>query len=350
MSRLCQGNWRGIGRPLRWAMSAAAPIGVLLLQLGTPDAPETAAVRRYLAEFLSDRRVVDLNRAFWLPLLHGVILRTRPAKSARLYKKVWTDKGSPLAATSHAQASGLQQRLNQHAGREAVVVRVAMRYGNPSLVSVLDEFQSLGVERLLAFPMYPQYAGATTGSSLEQLFREIAGRRVVPAVRVLPPYFDDPDYIEALARTVERSVGEMDPLPDKMMLSFHGLPKRYAEEGDPYPSHCRATAAALVDRLGWPKARVAVTFQSRFGREEWLQPYTDATLDALGREHTRVLVVCPGFTADCLETLEEIQMTGRERFIERGGNAFTQVPCLNDDPFWLDTMARLARRELANWL
>lgn len=331
-------------------MSAPPPIGVLLLQLGTPDAPETAAVRRYLGEFLSDRRVVDLNRLVWLPLLHGVILRTRPAKSARLYQKVWTDQGSPLAVTSQAQAAGLQQRLNRDTGRDAVVVRVAMRYGNPSLASVLDEFQTLGVERLLAFPMYPQYAGATTGSSLEQLFREIAGRRIVPAVRVLPPYYDDPDYIEALARTVERSVGEMDPLPDKLMFSFHGLPKRYADEGDPYPAHCRATAAALADRLGWPKARVAVTFQSRFGREEWLPPYTDATLDALGQERLRLLVVCPGFTSDCLETLEEIQMTGSERFKEKGGRAFTQVPCLNADPFWLDTMARLARRELANWL
>lgn len=331
-------------------MAASPPIGVLLLQLGTPDAPETVAVRRYLGEFLSDRRVVDLNRLVWLPLLHGVILRTRPAKSARLYKKVWTDEGSPLAVTSRAQAAGVQQRLNRGAGRDAVVVRVAMRYGNPSLASVLDEFQALGVERLLAFPMYPQYAGATTGSSLEQLFKEIAGRRVVPAVRVLPPYFDDPDYIEAVARIVERSVGEMDPLPDKLMFSFHGLPKRYADEGDPYPSHCRATAAALANRLGWPEARVALTFQSRFGREEWLRPYTDATLDELGREHLRLLVVCPGFTSDCLETLEEIQMTGRERFKEKGGKAFTQVPCLNDDPFWLDTMARLARRELVNWL
>lgn len=331
-------------------MLPAPPIGVLLLQLGTPDAPETAAVRRYLAEFLSDRRVVDINRALWLPLLHGIILRTRPAKSARLYKKIWTEQGSPLAVTSQAQAAGLEARLNHHAGRNAVVVRVAMRYGNPSLASALDEFQSLGLERLLAFPMYPQYAGATTGSSLEQLFNAIAGHRVVPAVRVVPPYFEDPDYIEALARAVERSVGELDPLPDKLVFSFHGLPKRYAEAGDPYPSHCRATAAALAKRLGWPEARVAVTFQSRFGREEWLRPYTDTTLDALGREGTRLLVVCPGFTADCLETLEEIQMTGRERFIERGGKAFTQVPCLNDDPVWLDTMSRLARRELANWL
>ena len=331
-------------------MAQASPIGVLLLQLGTPDAPETAAVRRYLAEFLSDRRVVDLNRALWLPILHGIILRTRPAKSARLYKKVWTAAGSPLAVTSRAQAAGLQQRLNQSAGREAVAVRVAMRYGNPSLRSVLNEFQSLGVERLLAFPMYPQYAGATTGSSLEHLFTEIAGERTVPAIRVLPPYFDDPDYIEALARTVERSFGKMDPLPDRLLVSFHGLPKRYADAGDPYPSHCRATAAALAARLGWPEARVTVTFQSRFGREEWLRPYTDATLDELGREGTRLLVVCPGFTADCLETLEEIQMTGSARFIGKGGKAFTQVPCLNDDSFWLDTMARLARRELANWL
>ena len=331
-------------------MAPAPPIGVLLLQLGTPDAPETAAVRRYLAEFLADPRVIDLNRALWLPILHGIVLNTRPARSARLYKKVWTAAGSPLAVISRAQAAGLESRMNAEAGRRAVFVRAAMRYGNPSLASILDEFDALGVERLLAFPMYPQYSGASSGSSLEQLFTAIGRKRVVPPVRVLAPYFDDPDYIEALARTVERTLSQLPEPPDRLLISFHGLPKRYADEGDPYPVQCRATAAALIEQLGWPEDRAAVTFQSRFGREEWLRPYTDEVLNDFGKQKSRLLVVCPAFTADCLETLEEIQMTGREKFMEYGGASFAQVPCLNDDPFWLDTMARLTRRELGNWL
>jgi ferrochelatase len=328
---------------------SAPPIGVLLLQLGTPDAPDTASVRRYLREFLSDRRVVDLPRAVWLPILHAIILRTRPAKSARLYQKVWTPEGSPLAVISRAQAEGLETRLNENADR-GVVVRVAMRYGQPSLAGVLDEFEARGIERVLAFPMYPQYAGATTGSSLEQLFRDAGERRVVPSVRVIAPYFDDADYIEALARGVEQRVGETGELPDTLLLSFHGLPKRYAYEGDPYPQQCRATAALLTRRLGWDDGRVRITFQSRFGREEWLQPYTAQTLEELGRQRAKIMVACPGFTADCLETLEEIGITGREQFVERGGQSFARVPCLNDDPLWLDAMARIARRELAGWL
>lgn len=328
----------------------APPIGVLLLQLGTPDAPDTASVRRYLREFLSDRRVVDLSRAIWLPILHGIILRTRPAKSARLYQKVWTPEGSPLAVISRAQAAGLEARLNENRDHQAAVVRVAMRYGQPSLAGVLNEFQANGIERILAFPMYPQYAGATTGSSLEQLFGDAGGRRVVPSVRVVAPYFDDVDYIEALARGIEERVRDTNELPDTLLLSFHGLPKRYAEEGDPYPRHCQATAAALTRRLGWDDGRVRVTFQSRFGREEWLQPYTAQTLEDLGRQRARIMVACPGFTADCLETLEEIGITGREQFVERGGQSFARVPCLNDDAAWLDAMARIARRELAGWL
>ena len=326
------------------------PIGVLLLQLGTPDAPDAASVRRYLREFLSDRRVVDLPRALWLPILYGIILQTRPAKSARLYQKVWTPEGSPLAVISRAQAEGLEARLNEGADNPAVVMRVAMRYGQPSLAGVLDEFEARGIERVLAFPMYPQYAGATTGSSLEQLFGDAGVRRVVSSIRVVAPYFDDADYIEALARGVERQVPETGELPDALLLSFHGLPARYAYEGDPYPQHCRATAAALTRRLGWDDGRVRITFQSRFGREEWLQPYTAQTLEELGGQRANIMVACPGFTADCLETLEEIGITGREQFVERGGQSFARVPCLNDDPLWLDAMARIARRELAGWL
>jgi ferrochelatase len=327
----------------------APPVGVVLLQLGTPDAPDTASVRRYLREFLSDRRVIDLPRAMWLPILHGIVLRTRPAKSAALYRKVWAPGGSPLLVTSRAQAAGLEARLNAGSADPAVIVRVAMRYGFPSLAGVLDEFEDRGIDRVVAFPMYPQYAGATTGSSLEQLFDLAGKRRVVPSIRVVAPYFDDDNYIEALAASIETRArgGER---PDVLLLSFHGLPRRYADEGDPYPRHCFATAAALTKRLGWDEDRVKVTFQSRFGREEWLQPYTAQTFDDLGRLGARIMVACPGFTADCLETLEEIGITGREQFQHCGGEDFTLVPCLNDAPVWLDAMAALVRRELSGWI
>jgi protoporphyrin/coproporphyrin ferrochelatase len=330
-------------------MPKARPaVGVLLLQLGTPDAPDTTSVRRYLREFLSDERVIDLPRALWLPLLHGIILNTRPRKSAQLYRKVWTPEGSPLLVISRAQAAGLTTRLNADPSQAPVVVRVAMRYGQPSLAAALDEFQAAGIDRILAFPMYPQYAGATTGSSLEQLFGDAGARRVVPSVRVVAPYFDHDDYIDALATTIEARLDSQD-LPDTLLLSFHGLPKRYATDGDPYPEHCYATAEALTRRLGWDNGRVRVTFQSRFGREEWLKPYTIEAFEELGRAGKRIMVACPGFTADCLETLEEIGMGGREQFMERGGQSFTQVPCLNDADVWLDVMARMADRELAGW-
>lgn len=329
---------------------SARPIGVILLQLGTPDAPDTASVRRYLREFLADRRVIDLPRVFWLPLLHGVILRTRPSKSAALYRKVWTDDGSPLAVISTAQANGLESRLNGTAGAGSVVTRVAMRYGQPSLEGVLDEFESRGIHRILAFPMYPQYAGATTGSSLEQLFQDASRRRVVPSIRVVAPYYDHPSYIAALAHSIERHAKDGGELPDHLLLSFHGLPRRYANEGDPYPLHCHATADALARRLDWPEGRVKVTFQSRFGREEWLQPYTAETFEALGQQQARIMVACPGFTADCLETIEEIGITGREQFEERGGKSFARVPCLNDDAVWLDAMAEIAGHNLTGWI
>ena len=326
--------------------------GVILLQLGTPEAPTTASVRRYLREFLSDRRVIDLPRALWLPILYLFVLPRRPAQSAALYRKVWAPGGSPLAVTSAAQAAALEQALSARAGHP-VPVRVGMRYGQPSIRAALDELTREGVDRLLAFPMYPQYAGATTGSSLERLFDEVRGRRVVPSVRVVPPYFDAPEYVDAVATVTREALAasEGQPRPfDRLLLSFHGLPRRYATEGDPYPGQCEATAAALRQALPEWAATMDVVFQSRFGREEWLQPYTDVTLGELGRRGERVAVLCPGFTADCLETLEEIGIRGAEQFHETGGRTYLRIPCVNEHPAWLAGMTALALTNLSGWI
>jgi ferrochelatase len=329
-------------------VASAPKIGVLLLQLGTPDAPDTASVRRYLRQFLRDRRVVDLNRATWLPLLELVILRTRPEKSAALYRKVWTPEGSPLLVTSEKQAKGLSSRLTAAHG-DRFDVRVAMRYGNPSTTSVLTKFEEAGIDRVLAFPMYPQYSSATTGSSVEDLYAQLSKRRTIPTVRVVPPYFEDRHYVDAVAAVAKEALAAHAPV-DRILLSFHGLPKRYVTLGDPYASHCEASARAIVAAAGWDPARVTQTYQSRFGKEEWLQPYTDVTLNGLGKSGARVAVACPGFTADCLETIEEIGMTGREQFTEHGGTEFVRIPCVNEDARWLDAMTRMASRELEGWL
>jgi protoporphyrin/coproporphyrin ferrochelatase len=323
--------------------------GVILLQLGTPDEPTPEALRRYLREFLSDRRVIDLNRALWLPILYLRVLRTRPQESAALYRKVWTPQGSPLLVTTNAQATALEQRISAAAGRRVPVV-VGMRYGHPSIAEAVELLTRQGVDRLLAFPMYPQYAGATTGSSLERLFDVVERMRVVPAVRVVPPYFDDPDYINALAAVARETLASRQSQPTRVLLSFHGLPKRYADEGDPYPKQCEVTAGLLRRVLDLPAETLQLVFQSRFGREVWLQPYTDVTLEQLGRSGDRVAVMCPGFTADCLETLEEIRLRGAEQFHSSGGQDFVAIPCLNDHPSWLEAMENIARRELSGWI
>jgi ferrochelatase len=313
---------------------------VLLLQLGTPDAPTPAALRRYLAEFLSDPRVIDLPRWQWLPILYGIVLQTRPRKSAREYAKVWTPEGSPLLVTSRQQAALLESRLAE-TGCDAMV-RVAMRYGEPSTEAALRQLESGPVHRIVALPMYPQYASATTGSSVEALYTAACRRRCVPPIAVVPPYYESSGYIGALALEAKRSLDGWDP--DHIVLSFHGIPQRYVREGDPYESQCRATALALRQAMGWPADRVTVAFQSRFGREVWLQPYTDATLQHLGAARTgRVAVLCPGFTTDCLETLEEIGAREKENFLAAGGGELRLVPCLNASPAWIDAMAGLLR-------
>jgi ferrochelatase len=326
----------------------ATKIGVLVAQLGTPDAPTTPAVRAYLRQFLSDRRVVDLHRAAWLPILHGIVLRTRPAKSAELYRRVWTETGSPLLNITRAQAAGLQARL---AGRGEIRVEVAMRYGNPSTGAAIGRLLAWGADRILLFPMYPQYSAATTGSTYDEVFTELKALRSVPALRVVPPYFDDPGYVDVLAKSVRETMEKIAVRPDKVILSFHGIPQRYADLGDPYPEQCRATARALAERMGWSPDDTIVAFQSRFGREPWLQPYTDETLMALGRQGLQnVLVLCPGFTADCLETIDEIGSLGHEQFRSTGGDRLDLVACLNDRTDWLDAMTAIAERELGGWI
>jgi ferrochelatase len=328
-------------------MATLPRTGVLLLQLGTPDAPTPAALRRYLHEFLRDRRVVDLPRAQWLPILYLAVLPRRPARSARLYRKVWTADGSPLAVISNAQAAGLAARLSEEG--IGVPVAVGMRYGRPSIAAAVDDLVAAGCDRIVAFPMYPQYSSVTTGSSLERLFEVIGRRRVVPSIRTIAPYFDAPEYVDALAASARDAL--RDWTPDHVLVSFHGVPQRFAALGDPYPEHCRATAAALAAAMGWTSDRVTVSFQSLFGTEEWLRPYTDETLRQLAvRRLPRLAVLCPGFTADCLETLEEMGMTNRELYQAAGGGEYRLVPCLNAHPAWLDAMANLARRELHGWL
>jgi ferrochelatase len=322
--------------------------GILLLQLGTPAAPTTPALRRYLREFLWDARVVDVARPVWWAILHLMVLPVRPARSARLYRRIWTPDGSPLAVTSQSTADALERAFESGPEPRPVPVAVAMRYGRPSIAEAVDALLDRGCSRLVAMPMYPQYASATTGSSLESLFSGLGRRRVVPPVRVVPPYFADPLYVAALAAAVRSDLAGW--RPDHLLVSFHGLPKRYAALGDPYPQQCAATAEALRTALGWPAERMTVTYQSRFGSEEWLTPYTDDTLRALGRQGASLAVVCPGFTADCLETLEEIGMTGRAQFEAAGGREYRLLPCLNARPEWIEALASMLRREGQGWI
>jgi ferrochelatase len=321
----------------------APKIGVLLINLGTPDAAEAGAVRRYLAEFLSDPRVVEIPKAVWKPVLHGIILRTRPAKSAHAYRQVWTEEGSPLAAITRAQAEGLKGRFGP-----GVLVDHAMRYGRPAIADRLAALKEQGCERILLAPLYPQYCAATTATANDAAFAALATMRWQPAIRTLPPYHDDPAYIAALAASVRGSLAALDFAPDAVMASFHGMPQRTLELGDPYHCHCRKTARLLSDALG---RELIVTFQSRFGRAKWLEPATDATLAALPAKGVkRIAIVAPGFAADCVETLEELAIRGRETFLAAGGTHFATLPCLNDSAEGLAMVKTLIARELGGWM
>ncbi|WP_043131278.1 ferrochelatase [Sphingomonas phyllosphaerae] len=320
-----------------------ARIGVLIINLGTPDAADTRAVRRYLAEFLSDRRVVELPKLLWQPILRGAVLTTRPKKSAHAYQQVWTDAGSPLAAVTRAQAEALKGAFG-----DDVLVDWAMRYGNPSIGDRLAAMKAAGCERILLAPLYPQYCAATTATANDKAFLALAGMRWQPALRTLPPYYDDPAYIDALARNVTTQLAKLDFEPDTIIASFHGMPKRTLELGDPYHCHCRKTARLLSDALGRP---LNVAFQSRFGPAKWLEPATDITLEQLAAQGQRkVAVLAPGFSADCLETLEELAIRGRESFVAAGGTHFAYLPCLNDGAEGIAMLRTLLARELEGWV
>jgi protoporphyrin/coproporphyrin ferrochelatase len=317
-------------------------IGVLLINLGTPDAPEARAVRRYLAEFLSDPRVIEIPAIAWKPILHGIILRTRPSKSAEAYNQIWTNEGSPLRVIAHRQAEALRKRLPQ------VSIHYAMRYGHPGIAAAVERMMAEGCTRILAAPLYPQYSAATTATANDALFAILARMRWQPAIRTLPPYFDDPLYIEALEASISRQLAALDFEPERLLLSFHGMPQRTVDLGDPYLRHCMETARLVSDALG---REVDVAFQSRFGRAKWLEPATDATLaNYPKRGIRRIAVATPGFSADCLETLEELGIRGRETFLHAGGEQFALLDCLNDSAESIFMLERLIERELAGWL
>lgn len=317
-------------------------IGVLLVNLGTPDDATPQAVKRYLSEFLSDRRVVEIPALAWQPILRGIILNTRPKKSAHAYSQVWTDQGSPLAAITKAQAEALKDAW------PGVTVDWAMRYGKPAIEERLTALKEAGCERILIAPLYPQYCAATTATANDKAFAALARMRWQPAIRTLPPYYDDPAYIDALAASVRTSLGDLAFEPQAVIASFHGMPARTLALGDPYHCHCQKTARLLGEALG---RDLIVTFQSRFGRAKWLEPATDATLAALpGQGVTRVAIAAPGFSADCLETLEELAIRGREAFLAAGGEHFAYLPCLNDSDTGMAMLRTIVSRELLGWL
>ncbi len=317
-------------------------IGVLIVNLGTPDAPDARSVKRYLAEFLSDRRVVEIPSIVWQPILRGIILNTRPKKSAHAYGLVWRPDGSPLDAITRAQASALKDAFGPD-----VIVDWAMRYGNPAIADRLAVLKDQGCDRILLAPLYPQYCAATTATANDPAFAALAGMRWQPAIRTLPPYHDDPGYIAALKASIETALATLDFEPQAIVASFHGMPRRTLELGDPYHCHCQKTARLLGEALN---RELVVAFQSRFGRAEWLGPATDATLAALpGKGITRVAVVAPGFSADCVETLEELAIRGRESFVATGGADFAYIPCLNDGAVGIAMLGSLLQRELAGW-
>ncbi len=317
-------------------------IGVLLVNLGTPDAPTASAVRRYLGEFLSDRRVVELPGLVWKPILNGLILNTRPRKSARAYAKVWTGEGSPLAVITQRQAENLQTRLG-----ETIHVRHAMRYGRPGIDFCLKKMKEAGCERILIAPLYPQYSAATTATVVDAAAASLGTMRWQPALRTLPPYHDDPAYIDALATSIRDGLAALDFEPQALIASFHGMPRRTLELGDPYHCQCQKTARLVGEALG---RALFTTFQSRFGRAKWLEPATDDLLRALPeRDIRKIAIFAPGFSADCLETLEELAITGKEQFQEAGGEDFAYLPCLNDGEPGMTMLETLVRRELAGW-
>ncbi len=325
-------------------------IGVLLVNLGTPDGTDYASMRRYLKEFLTDKRVIEWPRIAWYPILFGIVLNTRPGKVGKAYELIWNKEKNEsfLRTYTRNQAELMATALADHPD---VVVDWAMRYGQPSIASRMEHLQKQGCERILLFPLYPQYAAATTATVNDKAFEALLKMRWQPALRTVPPYHDDPTYIDALANSITAHLSTLDWEPEVVLASFHGIPKSYFDKGDPYYCQCQKTARLLRDRLGWSEEKLRVTFQSRFGPEEWLQPYTDKTVERLAQEGIKkIAVLNPGFVSDCLETLEEIAGQAAESFHHNGGEKFAHIPCLNDSPDGMAVLEKVVRRELAGWI
>ena len=320
--------------------------GVLLVNLGTPDGTDYWSMRRYLSEFLSDPRVIEVPQPIWQLILQGPILTFRPSKSGRAYKKIWTEEGSPLLLYTKRQA----EKLNGRIGNDNLIVDFAMNYGNPSIASKIDHLKEQGCDRLLIVPLYPQYAAATTASVNDRTFNKLKKMRWQPAVRTAASFHDQPGYIRALAGSIREHVETLDWTPDKVIMSYHGIQKSYFDKGDPYHCHCHKTTRLVSEALEWEKGYAMTTFQSRFGPTEWLKPYTDKTLEELPEQgFKKVLMVSPAFISDCLETIEELGMEGEEEFLEAGGTHYSLVPCLNDSEPGIDVIEDIVRRELGGW-
>lgn len=319
--------------------------GILLCNLGTPDAPRPAELRRYLKEFLSDPRVVEIPRLLWWIILNLIILRIRPRRSAKLYQSVWTEAGSPLMLYSQEQVKAVKQRLDEKYGDIPVVL--GMRYGNPSMASAIKQLTDQNVRDIIVLPLYPQYAGATTGSTFDAIAKTFTQLRWVPELQFINGYHKSEGYVQALCTTIKRHI-DAHGKPDKLVFSYHGTPERYLKNGDPYHCFCHQTTRLVREKMGFDENQVMTTFQSRFGREPWLQPYTDKTLEQLPEDGAKhVAVICPGFSSDCLETIEEINMEGRESFIDSGGEQFHYITCLNDDPVHIDALVSILEKRLA---
>ncbi|MEO9340644.1 ferrochelatase [Mesorhizobium sp. SB112] len=325
-------------------------VGVLLVNLGTPDGTDYRSMWRYLREFLSDKRVIELSRAIWYPILYGLVLTTRPQKSGANYRKIWNTERdeSPLRTYTRAQSEKLAEALKDIPN---VVVDWGMRYGTPSTEQAVKQLTDQGCKRIVMFPLYPQYSATTTATANDQLFRALMKMRDMPTVRSVPAYYDEPVYIEALARSIENHLATLDFEPEVVIASYHGIPKPYFMRGDPYHCHCQKTTRLLSERLGWSDKKLITCFQSRFGAQEWLQPYTDKTVEKLAKEGVKsIAVINPGFSSDCIETLEEIAQEAREIFEHAGGQNFAHIPCLNDSAEGMEVIEAITRRELSGWV
>lgn len=329
---------------------ATGKVGVLLVNLGTPDGTDKVSMRRYLEEFLTDRRVIEWSRFYWYPILYGIVLNRRPAKIGKAYELIWNkDKDeSYLRTYTRSQSELMAERLKDLPN---VIVDWGMRYGQPSIASKIDDLQKAGCERIVLFPLYPQYAASTTATVNDKAFEKLQSMRWQPALRTVPPYHDDPAYIEALANSITNHLAKLDWEPEVVLASFHGIPKSYFMAGDPYHCHCMKTGRLVREKLGWTKEKFRITFQSRFGPDEWLQPYTDKTVEALAQQGIKkIAVLNPGFVSDCLETLEEIAEQAAESFHHNGGEKFSHIPCLNDSVDGMNVLETVLRRELMGWV